>query len=121
MHWLKLIGIGIIKGAQIFTGFGPAIKAGLSDKGDAVYDRFTDTLNQAASIVVQVEAIGVALKLTGNQKLEAATPLIAQLILKSDLMVGKKIDNPAMFQEGVQNLVDAVVKILNSTNDSEQQ
>lgn len=117
MGWLKLIGLGIVKGAQIFTGFSPMVKAHLSDKGDAVVDHFNDTLNQAAMIVVQVEAIGAALKLTGNQKLEAATPLITQLILKSDLMIGKKIDNQALFTEGVQNIVDGVVKVLNSTKE----
>ena len=50
--------------------------------------------------------------------LTAATPLISQLILKSDLMVGKKIDNAALFTEGCQDLTNAVVKILNSTKDS---
>lgn len=115
MNWLKLIGIGIREGVKIFTGFSPVAKAMLTDRGDKVIDKIEDSLNQAALIVVQVEAIGVALSLSGDQKLTAASPLITQLILKSDLMLGKKIDNPTLFAEGVADLTNAIVKILNST------
>lgn len=117
MHWLKLIGLGIVKGAQIFSGFSPLAKASLNDRGDQVIDQIEDSLNQVASILVQVEAIGAALQLTGDQKLTAATPLITQLILKSDLLTGKRIDDPVLFNQGVQDLVNSVVKILNSVKD----
>jgi hypothetical protein len=118
MNWLKLIGLGILKAQQMFTGFSPLIKAGLSDRGDRVVDRIEDSLSDVATVVVQVEAIGAALQLSGTQKLTAATPLVAQLILKSDLMLGKKIDNPVLFNEGCGDLATGIVKILNSIKDA---
>jgi hypothetical protein len=115
--WLKLVGIGIREGIKVWTGFSPLAKAGLNDRGDAVIDKVSDTLNKVAEIVVITESIGVALSLDGPNKLQAATPLVTQLILKSDLMIGKKIDDQAMFTEGVQDMVNSVVKILNSIKD----
>lgn len=117
MGWLKEIGLGILKGAQVFTGFSPPIKSQLSDRGDIVVDKISDTLNEMAGLVVLTESIGAALKLSGEQKLDATVPLVTQLILKSDLMTGKEINDQAKFTEGIKNLTNGVVAILNSVKD----
>lgn len=116
MSWLKKIGqvLGVV--TQVVVGFGPIFaKLTPSTKDDVVVEKAIDSLGHLTGILVTVEAIGVALGLTGPDKLKAAVPLVAQLILQSDAMVGHKIDNPSEFQAGVADLVSAWVRIQNST------
>jgi len=114
--WLKTVGKIIIEASKIATGFGPVIKTIAPDRA-GVITTITDSLNQVADIVVTIEAVGATLQLPGNQKLQAATPLVAQIIMKSDMMIGKKIDDQAKFNLGCQKIADGIVDILNSVKD----
>lgn len=116
MSWLKKIGqvLGVV--TQVVLGCGPLfVKATPTDKDDKALPVVIDSLQHLTGILVVVESIGVSLGLSGPDKLKAAIPLAAQLILQCDAMVGHKIDNPAEFQAGVGDLLSAWVRIQNST------
>jgi hypothetical protein len=116
MSWLKKIGTVIVKGAAIAAGFGPLISATVPGSAGVV-TRVTDTLQQLVGIVVNVEAVGQVLGTPGPDKLKAATPLVAQIILQSDFMVGKKIKNQELFQKAAAQFAGGAADFLNSLED----
>lgn len=67
-------------------------------------------------VVVQVEAIGQAVTapLTGPQKLQAAIPLIGQLVSSSAAMVGKKVANQALYNQAIAEMAQAAADLANS-------
>ena len=107
--------------AKIVIGidtFGPLAKSVANDKYDRYIDVVADYTTKAADVVVQAEIFGNALALSGQDKLKAATPAMAQLILKSDLMVGQKIKNPVLFEKGVASITSGFADVLNSLDES---
>lgn len=106
MTFLKKFGMIVANIAKIIIGIGPLLPTG--DK------KVADTLNSVASIILTVEAVGQSLSVAGPDKLKAATPLVAQLILQSDLLSGKRIDNPELFKSGCEAIADGMAKLLNS-------
>lgn len=117
MGWLKTIGIVIGEVTKIVLGLGPMITALTpSKKDDQIVAQVGDTLAQVGGIVVTVEAMVAALSqpLPGADKLKMATPMVVQIILRSALMIDKKIDDPALFADGAADITQGVCKVLNS-------
>lgn len=117
ISWLKKIG----KGAQIAAEFVPQLQPYLAlikrftpDAVDVRIDQASAKADEFAAVVIQGEVIGQALGLAGPDKLKAITPLLAQLVLKSDVLAGKKIEDPVLFQRGVASLGSGWADILNS-------
>ena len=113
MSLLKRLGGILLKVGEYAIGIEhlmPAPPAAL-DKGIA-------TLNQIAGIVIQVEAIGQTFAMAGADKLKAAAPLVADVILRSDVLVGRKIKDQALFSKAAGELAGAVADILNSLEDN---
>lgn len=73
-----------------------------------------DTFAQISRIIMTAEVFGQALNIPGHDKLKGVTPLVAQLILQSDMIAGKKIDNPVLFKKGAEQVAAGVADILNS-------
>ena len=71
-------------------------------------------LTQIGSIIAQVEAMGQALSLPGTQKLTAAAPLVAQVVLNSELLIGRKITDEALFTKATQEIASGMADLLNS-------
>jgi hypothetical protein len=117
MGFLKKLGKIILEGSKFLPHVGPIIKAYTPDKVDKIIDRVTDKSREMADVVITAEAVGQALALNGPDKLKASVPLMTQVILRSDILIGRKIDNPVLFTEGVQDLCNGWVKILNSLKD----
>lgn len=113
MKWLSLIGKILITGTKLVTGLGPALFPAQS----GAIGRVSDTLEKITDIVIGVEAFGQVLSIPGPDKLRAAVPLATQVFLKSDLLIGKKIDDPTLFAGGVKKVVDGVADIMNSLKD----
>jgi hypothetical protein len=116
MSFLKRLGSIIVKGAAIAAGFGPMISATVPGAAGVV-TKVTDTLQQLVGIIVNVEAVGQVLGTPGPDKLKAATPLVAQIILQSDFMVGKKIKNQELFQKAAAQFAGGAADFLNSLED----
>ncbi len=115
MSFLKKLGVALIEVGKVVPIGGPVLAALIpGTKDDAIIAKATGTLDQLTNIIVTTEAIGAALKLDGQQKLTAATPLFAQAFLQSSILAGREIADPVAFKTGVDEAVAAYVKILNS-------
>ncbi len=120
MTFLKKLGLVLAKATQVITGIDPLLPfLANGDRIDAVQNRVLDTLTQVAGVVVSIEAVGVALKLDGPQKLTAAAPLVSQLIRQSSLVTGKKIADPLKFDAAVAEITSGVVALLNSLHEDD--
>ncbi len=105
------------KVVAVITGFGPALAALTpTKKDDELLAKLADPLTQVAAIIVQVEGMAQALDqpLPGTQKLQMATPIVAQIILNSGVMVGKEIRDPALFKQGAASIASGMADVLNS-------
>jgi hypothetical protein len=121
MTWLKKVGTILLKVTEIVVGFGPVITALTpTKKDDQVVAVVSDTLTQVAGIVTTVEAMAGALSqpLPGTEKLKMATPLVAQIVLQSSIMVKHEIANPALFQQGCASIASGMADVLNSLKDN---
>lgn len=116
MGFLKKIGSIILKGAAIATGYGPMIGA-LAPAAAGTVTRVTDIFSKLAGLVITGEAMGQALKLPGDQKLAAVTPLAIQMILQSDVMLGRKVKDQAKFAAASATIVSGLADLLNSLDD----
>lgn len=75
-------------------------------------------LSQIASIITQVEAMGQALGIAGPDKLRAASPLVAQIILQSALLANHSISDGPLFTQGTTKVADGMADILNALKDN---
>jgi hypothetical protein len=114
MTLLSKIGSIFLKISQIAVGIGPFIPAAQKD----VYKTVSNDIEQISNIIIQTELFGQALALRGSQKLIAATPAVAQIILQSSLLVDRKITDPALFKNGCTKIADGMADIMNSLNPS---
>ncbi len=121
MSFLKKLGQVLLQVAGIATGIGPIIGPFLgSGKAASVTGTVVNDLTSIGSLVVQIETAFAAVPgSTGAQKLQAAIPLVANVIKTSQLVSGKKIANQALFTQAVQEYVQATVDLLNSIDQSE--
>lgn len=117
MTFLKKIGQILMRAGQIAIGFSPIIQQ-LYPQSAGVINKISSELELFSQLAVTVEAIGVASQLTGPQKLSALTPLIAQAILQSDMMIKHKINDPALFNKAAQEFAQATVDLLNSLHEN---
>ena len=113
LTFLKKAGQIILEAGQIALGFGPVIQT-MYPSTQNVVAKATSDLQGLGQVIITVEAIGQALNLSGTQKLSAAAPLIAQAILQTDLMIGHKIQDPATYNKGAQEIAQGLVDIYNS-------
>ena len=116
MKFLTKLGQIILKGVEIWAGFAPLVQTAFPNQAGTIQTVSND-LAQIANIVVETEAVGQALGLAGNQKLQAATPSVAQIILSSSMLANHKIANPDLFKQGCQKITDGMADVLNSLHD----
>lgn len=117
MGLLKKIGIILLKASEVIAGFAPIASMAYPNQAGTIQTISNDSA-QIANIIQQVEAVGQTLSLPGAQKLQAATPLVAQIILQSSVLANHKIANPDLFKQGSQKVADGWADILNSLNES---
>ena len=119
MGWLKRVGQIAVQITSAIVGFGPLYQQ-LRPEHAGLVARVTDSANRIADIIMQAEIMGAALGLSGEQKLRAAAPAVAQIVLQSDLLTGRKIDDPAKFRRGVAAIASGFADILSSLEDTVQ-
>lgn len=113
MNFLAKLGGIILKVTEIVTGFSPILQTVLPGQKDTIQLVSRD-LVEIANIITQVEAFGQVLGTPGADKLKAATPLVAQIILQSSILANHSIANPALFKQGTQKIADGMADVLNS-------
>jgi hypothetical protein len=113
MTFLSKIGAVLLKGIGLATGFLPLISSQIPQASGAVQVISKD-LAELSQVVISVEAIGQLKGLPGADKAKAAGPLVAQVILRSTLLTGQKIQNPDLFNQGCVNIAGGLADVLNS-------
>lgn len=111
MSYLKKFGTIVAAVAKIAIGVGSFLP-----KEDG---KVKDVIDSIAAIILIIESMGQSLNTSGADKLKAATPLVAQVMLQSELMHKKKIENPELFRSGCESIADGMAKILNSIKNTE--
>ncbi len=115
MTFLKKLGEILVKGLAIAIGVGPVVAQAVPGAGGIVTLVASD-LEQIQQIIVEVEAMGASLGLPGADKLRAAAPLVAQILLQSKALVGKPIANGPLFTQGATKIADGFADVLNSVH-----
>jgi len=117
MTFLKKLGMIIAKIGMIAAGIGPIAAQAFPEEASQI-GKVTDTLTLATQVVVNIEGISAALEspMSGEDKLRAASALVSNIVLQSDLMTGGKIHDTALFTKGTTELTQGIVDILNSRN-----
>lgn len=113
MTFLKKLGGIILKVTEIALGFAPIVQQMLPGSSAAVATVSKD-LTEIADIIVQAEAMGQALGIPGAQKLIAATPMVAQIVLQSSLLANHEIGDPDLFRKGCASIASGMADVLNS-------
>jgi hypothetical protein len=119
MTFLKKLGEVVLKVTGIVTGFGPGLAAIIpGTKDDVIIQKVSIDLAEIAQIIQQAEVFGQALGLPGAQKLQAAAPAVAQIILQSSILAKHELANPVLFQQGCTKVADGMADVLNSLKDN---
>src|SRR5689334_16640540 len=103
MTFLSKIGGIILKGIALASGIGGLVGQQVPAAAGTV-TRVLGFLSELAPIITTVEAIGQIRNIPGPEKAKIAGPLIGQVILQSDFMAGKKIDQPDLFKLGCERI-----------------
>lgn len=117
MSFLKKLGGVLLKVGQIVVGFGPMLGTAIPQIAGAIQVVSRD-ISAIVQVITNVEAIGQTLGIAGPDKLKAAAPLVAQIVLQSEILVGKTIANPVLFQQACTEYAQATVDLLNSLDES---
>jgi hypothetical protein len=116
MKLLSKIGQIVLKTTQLLLGFGPLINSTFPDASGKVV-AVVDKLTEISDVIIKVEVFGQALNLQGSDKLKAAGPMVAQIILSSAILADKKIADPVLFARGCTNIAGGMADVLNSLKD----
>lgn len=118
MKLLSRIGQIALKATELIMGYGPLVKQAIpGTRDDRAIDLVADKLVELRDVIVQVEIFGQALGLAGADKLKAAGPAVAQVILSSSILAGRKIRDPELFKRGATKMSDGMADIMNSLDD----
>lgn len=116
MGWLKKIGVVLAKSAEIIAFGGPVISSLIpGKKDDQIIAVAQSVIGQAIQVIVQAEAFGAALALSGADKLKAASGPIAEILLQ--FLKGRKIKDAVKFRAGVEKFTSGLADILSSLDD----
>lgn len=116
MTFLKKLGNIIATVVGIFNGFAPFLTKALPQTGQEVQIVSKD-LAAILDEVTNIEAIGQLQGMTGAQKAAALGPIVANIILGSAPLSGKKIAIPALFTQACGEIGAGFADILNSLHE----
>lgn len=117
MGFLKVLGLGILKGTAIVAGAGPLLKPVTPEPVDRVLDAARD-VSKIADAIVMAQAMGGAIGADGPQRLKMATPIVTQILLQSALLKGKKIQEPEKFARGMASIASGFADVLDAVEDA---
>lgn len=97
-------------------GFAPVIEKTLPQTGQTVQIISKD-LAAILDEVTNVEAIGQLQGLAGADKAKVLGPIVANIILGSAPLTGKKVANPTLFATACQEIGAGAADLLNSLHE----
>ncbi len=113
MSWLKKFGqvaVAVSKQLPVVGPVAAVLIPGNAD--DKIIAQATTIVDPIVKAITDVESIGAALNLPGDQKLTAATTLIAQATLPYVQKFG--VHDPALMQKGLTEIAQGWTDFLNS-------
>ena len=113
MTFLKKLGEFLAKGLALAAGLGPLVMPLFgSGKAATIVGTAVNDFTAIGTVIVQIETAlqGVA----GADKLKAAIPLVRNIVLTSELVLGKKVANDAKLQLGITEITQGMYDILDS-------
>jgi hypothetical protein len=113
MTFLKRLGQVLAQGIAVAAGVWPLVSQFFGAKVQQAVPTVINDLTQIGGIVTQVEAV-IQTPGSGAIKLQAAVPLVANVVKTSEMVSGHKIANDALFIEGCTDITSGTAKILNS-------
>ena len=117
MRFLKKIGLAILRGVGVVAQYAPYALAQIPpNTGIQAFDLSLGIGNIIIEIEAAIGAISAPDAKSGEQKLAAATPLVAQVILRSALMAGSKFDRE-LFMQGCRKITSGFADVVNSRED----
>lgn len=118
MTFLKKLGTILAKAGLIAASLA-GLAAPLLGSGKAS-QIVTSVSNDLTLIEQQVVTIETALQgKPGAEKLAALLPLVKNIIVTSETVLGKKVANEALFEQAVQEIAQGAVDLLNSLHPDE--
>ena len=118
ISFLKKLGADLAKFAAIAAGVGPIVLPLLgSGKAATVATTAVNDLTSIGQLALQIETAMQGQP--GAAKLAALIPLVGNVIKTSELVSGKKIANPELFNKAIQEYCQGTVDLLNSIDQSE--
>lgn len=124
MTFLKKAGADILKIGSVVTGIQPYINeagtiiSAVAPASAPTVTKVESDLVQMNNVITNIEAVGQALTLPGPSKLQAAIPLVGQVISGSAFMVGKSIANQDLYNKAMQEFAQASADLANSLHPS---
>ena len=119
MGFLRKFGVVLRKVIGVVIGVGPFIGNAIpGEKDDRLIGKVKDTLQEIADLVLIAEGMfaGIAGS-TGLQKLDAASPFIAQIIQRTEFMANKEIMDEEKFTVAIRTITSGFADLLNSLKD----
>lgn len=113
VKFLSILGKVVLQATGIVQAFGPIAQMVYPNAAGAIQTISRDSA-EIANVVVNVEAFGQMSQLTGEQKLAAVAPLVAQIVMSSAVVANHKIANPQLFQQGVTKITGGWADVINS-------
>lgn len=113
MKFLSKLGAAALKFTQIAVGVAPVVSQAVPQSAGVVGAAVSE-IGQLADIIQLVEVAGQAAGQKGPQKLTMAAPLVAQAVLRSSALAGKKIADDALFQKACAGIAGGFADLLNS-------
>lgn len=115
---LKKIGqvmTAVVTGSQVL---GPIINQTVPASVQPTVVKVEDKLNDIFKAIFTVETVANTLTdpaaKTGAQKLAMLIPLVQDIVASSQLVTGKSVGDPQLFTEGVKEVAEGAVKIINA-------
>lgn len=116
MTFLKKLGQVLAQGIALATGIWPLVSPLFGSKAQqagTVAGTVVNDLTQIAQIVTSTEAI-IQTPGSGAAKLEAAGPLVYNVLVTSEAFAGHKIANPDAAKAAAAKLTSAVADFMNA-------
>lgn len=116
MKFLSKLSQILQAGLFLFTGFKPLLDQ-VAPGSSGITQIVSKDLTEIANQVVNAEQIGAALKLSGDQKLQAAAGPVAQILLASATFAGHPIANPDLFNQGAAKIAAGMADCQNALHE----
>lgn len=116
MGWLKKVGIILGKTAEFMVLGGPIISSLIpGKKDDEIVAIAQSVIGKAVQVIVQVEAFGASLNLSGADKLKGAVGSVSEIMLS--FFAGRKIKDVERWRKGVASFTSGLADMLSSLDD----